>query len=402
MLCPYCKREHPDRAKFCPVTGQSLTLPITSVPASPQRTCISCGASLPPEAQICPVCGTSTVPAGEPGQVPPKASKPSMWIVLGLVVISAIVVICILLLVLVNPERLKAVIKQSFFIGTKTPIYQASLTSTYAQVFPQASPTATASSTPTPTETPLPLITPLALRNNPKDGAEIVLVPEGEFLMGSDPSNDPYFWGAEEPEHNVTLNAFWIYRTEVTQAMYKICADLHACPKPEKTNDPIAQQYGNSRFNDYPVVMVSWTGALSYCQWAGGRLPTEAEWEKAARGTDGRLFPWGNDADATNRANVSTSSPVKVGSFPAGASPYGALDMAGNVLEWVNDTFASGYYMYSPLDNPLGPTSGSRKVIRGGGWNQLDITGLRTVARASLDLQVTKTSVGFRCAVDAP
>jgi len=398
MQCPYCNYEHPDRARFCPVTGRALTSATISIQALPQRNCINCGASLMPEAQFCPDCGASIIPVGHPDQIPQKKAKFSMWIILSLVFFSAIIVISLL----VNQYSLKAILEQPTSTNTKTPIRQASLTSIYTQVILQDSPTATASSTSTPTQTSIPLVIPNTIHINQKDEAEIILVPEGEFLMGSDPAHDPWFWGAEQPEHMVILNAFWIYRTEVTQAMYNICADFHACPVPEKINNPIAQQYGDPRFYDYPVVMVSWTGALSYCQWAGGRLPTEAEWEKAARGMDGRLFPWGNDADATNRANVTTSSPVKVGSFPEGASPYGVLDMAGNVLEWVNDFFAPEYYSYSPLDNPLGPASGSRKVIRGGAWNQPDITGLRTVARASLKPQETNNSVGFRCTIDEP
>ena len=220
--------------------------------------------------------------------------------------------------------------------------------------------------------------------------------------MGSDPANDPYFWGAEAPEHIVTVNSFWIYRTEVTQSMYQECDEQNACPAPVMINDPVAKQYGNSRFKDYPVVMVTWQSALAYCQWAGGRLPTEAEWEKAARGIDGRLFPWGNDSLAEGMAGYLSSSPSPVGSYPAGSSPYGVYDMAGNVLEWVNDLFEPLYYQYSPLDNPIGPASGSRRIIRGGSFNQSGIDGLRTVARASLRPADTKISVGFRCAIDEP
>jgi formylglycine-generating enzyme required for sulfatase activity len=270
----------------------------------------------------------------------------------------------------------------------------------------QARLTSTSTETPLPTatltETSIPLPSPVGLEINSADGAEIVLIPAGEFSMGSDPANDPYFWGAEAPIHLVNLASFWIYRTEVTQGMYQKCAEEKACPVPVKINDPVAQQYGTDRFVNHPVVMVTWQGALAYCQWAGGRLPTEAEWEKAARGKDERLFPWGNDPNAEGLASYSSISPSQVGSYPAGSSPYGVYDMAGNVLEWVNDFFDAGYYQYSPIDNPTGPLSGDRRVIRGGAFNQNGINGLRTVARASLRPTDTKVSVGFRCAINAP
>ena len=172
---------------------------------------------------------------------------------------------------------------------------------------------------------------------NSVDGNELVYVPDGSFLMGSDASTDPYFWGAEAPKHTVTLNAFWIYRTEVTNSEYEKCVQDNSCSSPQAGTNPVAQEYGNPQYDQYPVVMVTWNDSNSYCKWAGARLPTEAEWEKAARGTDGRLFPWGNSSNADGLANYNNSSPVAVGSFPNGASPYGAYDMAGNVLEWVND-----------------------------------------------------------------
>ena len=254
-------------------------------------------------------------------------------------------------------------IAQSITLATSTPITQSTHIPAPTNTITEASPLSTQTIL-----TLEPQVTPINLKTNSKDGVEIVFVPSGSFLMGSNPNDDPYFWGAEAPEHTVTLNSFWIYRTEVTQGMYQKCVLNKSCPLPEVISNPVALQYGNPRFNDYPVVMVSWNDANAYCQWADARLPTEAEWEKAARGTDGRLFPWGNDPNVDGRANYSTSSPSPVGSFPEGASPYGAYDMAGNVLEWVNDFFNSSYYQYSPLDNPTGPSTGSRRIIRGGAF----------------------------------
>jgi len=311
-----------------------------------------------------------------------------------------IIIIALVAFVLINQGGSKTMLEQSSFISTKTPIHPASQPMIATRVIANASPTATSSSTPIPTQTPLPLVTPLAIHVNQKDEAESVFVPEGEFLMGSNPAKDPYFWGAEQPEHTVSLDSFWIYRTEVTQGMYAACAAEQACPKPLLINNPIAKEYGDPAFVDYPVIMVTWTNALDYCHWAGGRLPTEAEWEKAARGTDGRLFPWGNDPNITDRSFYNSSSPKEVGSFPAGASPYGAYDMAGNVLEWVSDYFSSTYYQISPKENPKGPGPTSTRVIRGGAYNQPDFSGLRTVARAGYNPVEGNTTIGFRCVID--
>jgi formylglycine-generating enzyme required for sulfatase activity len=246
----------------------------------------------------------------------------------------------------------------------------------------------------------------------PKDGMVMVFVPEGEFIMGTNPNEDPFFWGAEGPAHEVYVDAFWIYQTEVTNAMYQACVAEKACPKPLRNDSrTVADYYTAEEYANYPVIQVNWVLAVAYCQWAGGRLPTEAEWEKAARGTDGRLFPWGNTPLAPDLASFCGSSCpgsdkesiddgypeiAPVGIFPGGASPYGALDMAGNVWEWVFDYFDQNYYSRSEYDNPRGPASGSRRVIRGGSWfNPAD--GLRTLSRASLPPQVGLDTVGFRC-----
>lgn len=248
------------------------------------------------------------------------------------------------------------------------------------------------------------------------DGAALILVPAGEFLMGSDPE-EPYFWGAETPKHAIYLDAFWVYSTEVTNAMYGECVAANACPMPIETGSRThSNYYGNPTFADYPVIYVTYSGAESYCEWAGGRLPTEAEWEKAARGTDGRLFPWGNEPLSSTVANfcdIGCPNPdeieaelddgyrdvAPVGSFPTGASPYGALDMAGNVLEWVSDWYSQTYYASSPYENPTGAANGTRHPIRGGSWFS-GHAGLRPAARASLAPDTGYDTLGFRCVVD--
>ncbi len=229
-----------------------------------------------------------------------------------------------------------------------------------------------------------------------KDGMILVYVPEGEFLMGSE---DGY--GDESPEHTVYLDAYWIDQTEVTNAQYQQCVEDGACSLPDETyswsrND----YYGNSAYADYPVIYVNWNQASDYCEWAGRRLPTEAEWEKAARGTDGRTYPWGEKSPNANLANYNENigDTTEVGSYPAGASPYGALDMAGNVWEWVADWYDDDYYDASPFENPQGPASGFYRAIRGGSWYDIGKF-LRAALRDDFDSDYSHPAFGFRCAL---
>jgi formylglycine-generating enzyme required for sulfatase activity len=253
---------------------------------------------------------------------------------------------------------------------------------------------------------------------NTIDGQALVRVPAGEFSMGLTEAqiNDLFsrcvlcttnVFANSKPVHAVWLDEFWIYRTEVTVAQYKLCVSDGACRPPYRLSSvTMRNYYDNPLDQDAPVINVDWHMANAYCQWAGGRLPTEAEWEKAARGTDGRLFPWGDQLPSSRHANVSYAfgDVTYVGKFPAGASPYGALDMAGNVYEWVNDWFHERYYEISPAINPPGPENYEGeyflKVVRGGSYSwdgALASAGFHD----SFEINKYGHGVGFRCAVVA-
>ena len=225
----------------------------------------------------------------------------------------------------------------------------------------------------------------------------MVRVPAGEFLMGaadSDRSANPN----AKPQHSVYLDEFWIDQTEVTNAQYQRCVQAGKCSAPRLTDSRTrSSYYGDARFDNYPVIYVKWNDATAYCAWAGKRLPTEAEWEKAARGTDGRVYPWGDEWDYS-KANIGGGDTTAVGSYPAGASPYGALDMAGNVYEFVADWFDGSYYKDSPSRNPTGPSSPTdRRVLRGGSWD-LGKDYASTTYRFLVEPTWSLFATGFRCA----
>lgn len=216
-------------------------------------------------------------------------------------------------------------------------------------------------------------------------------MPAATFGMGCNAQVDSECKDDEKPLHSVSLSAFEIDRTEVTQDQYAACVAANACDPPSCEWDCAA--------TDLPAGCIEWAQAKAYCAWAGKRLPTEAEWELAARGTDGRKYPWGNEAADCTRVNMSGCGDHadKVGSHPSGASPYGALDMSGNVVEMVADWYDATFYASSPAVDPTGPATGNRYVGRGGGFRSLPLW-QRTSSRDWYDLTDMGNRLGFRCA----
>ena len=239
------------------------------------------------------------------------------------------------------------------------------------------------------------------------DSAPMVLIPAGPFTMGSDdgPHN-------ERPAHTVTLDAYSIDRYEVTLGLYRKFLEEGKYDAPPTWDDEAATSVG-----DRPAIGMRWESAAAYCRWAGKRLPTEAEWEKAARGTDGRRYPWGEMQPFVDIANYNRGMwvseaitlmavtgglegmSVRHGLKEGGKSPFGVFHMAGNAAEWVADWYERDYYQKSPERNPSGPMAGEKRVLRGGSWADVP-SALRTTARFSAEPNFEDRTIGFRCAAD--
>jgi sulfatase modifying factor 1 len=236
---------------------------------------------------------------------------------------------------------------------------------------------------------------------NEKDKSELVLIPAGEFTMGS----NQCYYNDEKPAHKVYLNNFYIDKYEITNTQYQAFVQATKHEIPSHSSDPDYDMWSKTGFPPetakQPVVNIGWQDADAYCKWAGKRLPTEAEWEKAARGDDGRTYPWGNkppeevSLDYLKRWNgVQTYKPV--GSLAAVVSPFGVFDMAGNAAEWVSDWYDPNYYKQSPAQNPTGPQTGFYKVLRGGSSINASFY-LRCIDRDFDDTNNRAKENGFRC-----
>jgi formylglycine-generating enzyme required for sulfatase activity len=247
------------------------------------------------------------------------------------------------------------------------------------------------------------------------DGMVQVYIPQGSFQMGG---LDTRAGADEKPVHKVDMKGYWIDKVEVTNAMYLLCVQAGECTPPQNVASETRQSYfNNPEFNDYPVANVTWDSAKKYCAWAGRRLPTEAEWEYAARGTTINTYPWGEEKPDGTRANFNSMAgdTNRVGSYAAGASPFGVLDMAGNVNEWVSDFYSAEFYASGAASNPTGPIARANyfnRVVRGGSYVDPEVS-IRVAKRASVlgpnfDAELGSAAylgdfsprIGFRCVAD--
>jgi formylglycine-generating enzyme required for sulfatase activity len=230
---------------------------------------------------------------------------------------------------------------------------------------------------------------------------QMIRIPSGKFIMGRPIISQKDERPNEGPTHEVFLDDYYIDKYEATNGDYKECVDASVCSTPHSLNSSARTKgyYSNPDYADFPVIHVDWHMANEYCEWRGARLPTEAEWEKAARSSNDKHFPWGQNIISCSFAQYGAcgKDTVAVGSHSVGASPYGVQDMAGNVWEWVADWYGSDYYALSSSSNPQGPASGIYRVARGGGWNS-NSTQLWVTYRTRFTPDHNTFNLGFRCA----
>jgi formylglycine-generating enzyme required for sulfatase activity len=361
-----------------------------------------------------------------------KSNIAMLHIPIKIVVIGAILVAVVYFVLLITTGKNRTRYKQVRLTATQQWMDVADTQTRVAQngqgtatqvAFAVKTPTPTAtlpSDTPTPTFTETPILLMGSTQDSPMDGMTMMYVPEGKFMMGDNGAD-----ATSKPEHEVYLDAFWIDQTEISNGMYAKCVTAGICSEPaSKKSTNLSDYYGNSEYDNYPVIYVSWLQAKDYCEYVGRQLPTEAQWEKAALGTDGRKFPWGDSIEDYS----GNFSPLKNGyrpvrSYPEGASPYGALQMSGNVYEWVADWFDKAYYLsQESWMNPTGPADAEQRSVRGGKFyityedrnktikgqwriihEEIEITeNFSSTFRMSWKPDGVSHLIGFRCAANAP
>ncbi|MEK7275822.1 MAG: SUMF1/EgtB/PvdO family nonheme iron enzyme, partial [Chloroflexota bacterium] len=335
----------------------------------------------PPAPVLKPPPAPAPKPPAEPKPQPqPRAGAPAKKTSPMLIGCGALIIIGIVIAAIAG-----AIGVSMFSAGGKTaePATHAAADVTHAAATESAAstpipPAATGAPHATDTAIPLPEI---------PDG--MILIPAGFFQMGSADSH-----ADESPEHPVLLDAYYVDRTEVTNAQYFECVNAGGCTRSGSSRVGIAS------FDNYPVVLGTWSQAQAYCEWAGKRLPTEAEWEYAAGGPEDTVWPWGNSFDS--RLSAASAADVQpVGSYPQGASPFGVMDMAGNAAEWVFDTYSQSFYTDSPLVNPFNGADGATKIFRGGSFGNTDGSSYTTSRRFPKSRSFSDVDIGFRCAKDA-
>ncbi len=381
---------------------------VLAAPAVPRPVADPTARPVPPTVLVEP---RTAAPSPVPPIQPPASGFPLLPVALlglALLAIAAVGVFIFTAISLYGPRAATPMPQATSTVAVVVPTGVASslpapTAAQAATAAPTAAPLATTAAPPSPSPAPAATRTLVAGATRVSNADQMVqnFVPAGPFTMGNDQGKPD-----QRPAHTVNLNAFWIDRSEVTNDMYALCVRAAVCTPPQQTRSISRGSYfGSPAFANFPVLFVSWTQARAYCAWAGRRLPTEAEWEKAARGSDGRLYPWGNQTPDPKRLNFGASGvgdTVAVGQFPTNASPYGALDMAGNAWEWVADFYNAGYYASSPADNPPGPdktgcSGGDCRVLRGGAWDggAQDVT---TTVRLFYGQNDSRDGFTIRCA----
>ncbi len=384
MICNHCHHQNLDDSLFCENCGKPLT-----------TICPNCKEPNEADTAFCIKCGQSLRPAAQPVSSNKPARRTWLWVIMALLLIGVFTVAAMIGLRSLNQSDNLTVAATEGKITTAPTAAQVS-----TEVF--ATPTKVPSATPELTEATTAIASAPLPEIADSKAVVMVLVPAGEFLMGGDSVNAK---PDEIPVHRVYLDAYYIDKFEVTNAVYRTCVDAGKCEKPIQPyffpTSPNSNYYSNPQYEKYPVVYVDWNRAKAFCDWRGARLPTEAQWEKAARGTGEDIYPWGSSEPVCQKANFTNcvNSTSEVGSYEEGKSPYNAYDMAGNVWEWVADWYSEAYYQNSLSDNPSGPNSGLARVLRGGAWTKYDI---RVSTRFRFAPTYSNFDIGFRCALVIP